>query len=161
MDHFLKFLVVGTLGFIINTVVLIFGVKIGLRPSLSGPIGAELAVISNFVLNNLWTFSDRKITDFSSLPFKFVQFNILSFGSVVIQFTFLKAGERLFGLEKFKSPIFNQKDKISFVPESLYTLPVVSKHFYPRISWYLLFYVSGVAVGLVVNFLVYNFIIWK
>ena len=105
MQNFLKFLVVGGLGFIINTVVLIFGVKIGFNPSLSGPIGAEFAVISNFLLNNFWTFSDRTITSWNVLPGKFLQFNFLSLGSVAIQFAFLKTGEKIIGLKSFKEPV--------------------------------------------------------
>ncbi|MBI3559268.1 GtrA family protein [Candidatus Gottesmanbacteria bacterium] len=68
MQNFLKFLVVGTIGFIINTVVLVTGVKAGFKPSVSGPLGAEIAIISNFLLNNFWTFSDRTITSWSVLP---------------------------------------------------------------------------------------------
>lgn len=162
MEHFLKFLVVGTLGFIINTVVLVLGVRIGMTPSISGPMGAELAVISNFILNNFWTFSDKQITDFSLLPGKFIQFNILSFGSVVIQFVFLKAGERMMGLSKFKSPIIDtQANDKNIITKLAMKIPLVLKFPVKRISWYLLFYVSGVAVGLIVNFLIYNFIIWK
>ena len=97
MDHFLKFLVVGTWGFIVNTVVLIFGVRLGLTPSIAGPLGAEFAIISNFLLNNFWTFSDQKITSWSVLPGKFITFNILSLGSTLIQFIFLKVGEMIFG----------------------------------------------------------------
>jgi len=154
MDHFLKFLVVGTTGFIINTVLLLLGVKVGLKPSIAGPLGAEFAVISNFILNNFWTFSDKKITDYSVLPGKFIQFNILSFGSVVIQFSFLKIGERIFGLKKFKEPAIEAD---TFKPLRFFKkLPLVSK-----VSWYFIFYVAGVGIGLIVNYLIYSLIIWK
>lgn len=161
MEHFLKFLVVGTLGFIINTVVLIFGVRIGMTPSLSGPLGAELAILSNFILNNFWTFSDKRLS-MSDVPVKFITFNVLSFGSVIIQFIFLKTGEKIFGLKRFKEPFLEMvpffgkfpliKDilKISFV-----------KNLSKKFSVYLIFYVMGVGVGLVVNFIIYSQIIWK
>ncbi len=142
MQHFLKFLVVGTIGFVINTVVLVFGVRTGFKPSISGPAGAELAIISNFLLNNFWTFSDKSIISWGVAIPKFIQFNILSFGSVLIQFTFLRVGEKIFGLGKFKEPFIRY--------------PLLDK-----LSLYMIFYMMGVGVGLVVNFIIYSTIIWK
>ncbi len=158
MQNFLKFLVVGGLGFIINTVVLVFGVKIGFNPSLSGPAGAELAIVSNFLLNNFWTFSDRTITSWNVLPGKFLQFNLLSLGSVAIQFIFLKTGEKIIGLESFKKPVLELPilKKISFL--SLFTR---FKQLTDKFSAYMIFYMMGVGVGLVVNFIIYSTIIWK
>lgn len=149
MQNFLKFLVVGGLGFIINTVVLISGVKLGFKPSLSGPVGAELAIISNFLLNNFWTFSDRTITSWNVLPGKFLQFNFLSLGSVAIQFAFLKIGEKILGLENFKKPVLELLG-FSFLK------PLTDKF-----SAYMIFYMMGVGVGLVVNFIIYSTVIWK
>jgi putative flippase GtrA len=161
MNHFLKFLVVGTIGFMINTGVLVLGVKkLKMKPSVSGPLGAELAILSNFVLNNFWTFSDKAI-DPGQIPMKFIQFNFLSFASVVIQFTFLKVGELIFGLVKFKEPFIDHK----FIQE----LPLVSnllkikqlKSFAQKFSAYFIFYIAGVGVGLIVNFIIYSQIIWR
>lgn len=158
MQNFLKFLVVGGLGFTINTVVLIFGVKIGFNPSLAGPAGAELAIISNFLLNNFWTFSDRSITSWSVLPGKFLQFNLLSLGSVAIQFAFLKIGEKIIGLKSFKEPVLELPifKRISFLKLFTKFKPLTDKF-----SAYLIFYMMGVGVGLVVNFVIYSTIIWK
>ncbi|MEK7127315.1 MAG: glycosyltransferase [Patescibacteria group bacterium] len=129
---FFKFLVVGGFGFFINTAVLIIGVNLGMVPANSGMLGAEFAIISNFILNNLWTFSDRKVTTPVEIIKKFIPFNVLSFGSAVIQFIFLKIGELIFGLEHYKASL-----------------------------WYMLFYVAGVAVGLVWNYIMYSKVIWK
>lgn len=129
---FFKFLVVGGWGFIVNTTILIIGVNMGMVPANAGALGAEFAIISNFILNNLWTFSDRKVTTPMEIIKKFIPFNILSFGSAIIQFIFLKAGELIFGLEHYKA---------SF--------------------WYILFYIAGVAVGLVWNYIMYSKVIWK
>ncbi len=161
LQHFLKFLVVGTIGFVINTIVLISGVKMGLSPSLSGPLGAELAILSNFILNNFWTFSDKTILSWQVLPAKFIQFNILSFGSVVIQFIFLKVGELLFGLTRFKEP-FVEVPFLARMPLVKFALglPVVGK-IAKKFSAYFIFYCTGVAVGLVINFFIYSKIIWK
>jgi dolichol-phosphate mannosyltransferase len=139
---FLKFLVVGGLGFVINTAVLVVGVNFGMVPANAGALGAEFAIISNFILNNLWTFNDRTINSWKTIPFKFFQFNFLSFGSAVIQFLFLKAGELIFGLDSYKGPIID--------------IPYVN-----FFSWYLLFYIAGVGVGLVWNYFMYSRVIWR
>lgn len=157
MDHFSKFLVVGTLGFTINTLVLIFGVKLGLRPSIASPIGSELAIISNFFWNNYWTFSDRSITSPEQMVWKFIQFNILSFGSVVIQFVFLRIGEMIFGMKTFKEP-FVELPLFALVP---FSKAIKKIGFARKFSLYFIFYMGGVGVGLVVNFLIYSLIIWK
>ncbi len=156
MEHFLKFLVVGGIGFVINTIALIVGVRLGFRPSFSGMGGAELAIISNFILNNFFTFSDRSLS-LSAIPAKFIQFNILSFGSAIIQFLFLRTGENVFGLKKFKEPVWSLP-ALANLPfrKIMASLPMANK-----ITAYLVFYVAGVGVGLIVNFLVYNFIIWR
>lgn len=100
--RFLKFLVVGTIGFIINTVVLEVLVRLGIRPSIAGGTGGELAIISNFTLNNIWTFKEKKITSIRQIPGKFIIFNLASFGSVIIQATTIEIGTRTFGLETYR-----------------------------------------------------------
>ena len=161
MEHFLKFLVVGTLGFLINTVVLIIGVRLGMKPSLSGPMGAELAIFSNFILNNFWTFSDKKLA-INDIPVKFITFNILSFGSVIIQFVFLKTGEKIFGLKRFKEPFLEMVPFFGKLPIIKDVLKIsFFKKLSKKFSVYLIFYVMGVGVGLVVNFIIYSQIIWK
>jgi dolichol-phosphate mannosyltransferase len=139
---FFKFLVVGGLGFIINTAVLVAGVGLGMTPANAGILGAELAIISNFFWNNLWTFSDRKLTSWTKIPGKFITFNFLSFGSALIQYAFLKAGELIFGLARYKGPIVE--------------MPLVR-----LVSWYMIFYVAGVGVGLIWNYFMYSRVIWR
>ncbi|MEK7565517.1 MAG: glycosyltransferase [Patescibacteria group bacterium] len=129
---FLKFCVVGGIGFFINTTGLLVGVHFGLTPANAGAIGAEAAILSNFILNNFWTFSDRKLTSFKEMLWKFLQFNLLSFGSVIIQYTCLKVGELIFGLARYKSS-----------------------------SWYMVFYVGGVGLGLIWNYIMYSKVIWR
>ena len=100
--RFLKFLVVGTIGFVINTVVLEVLVRLGIRPSISGGIGGELAIISNFTFNNIWTFKEKKITSIRQIPGKFIIFNLASFGSVIIQTITIEIGTRIFGVPTYR-----------------------------------------------------------
>lgn len=90
--QFFKFCVVGTIGFVVNSLGLEFFFRLGLTPNLAAAFGAELAIISNFILNNLWTFKKNKITHFSKILIKFFQFNLTSFGAVVIQFIVVGIG---------------------------------------------------------------------
>lgn len=80
---------------------------------------------------------------------KFLQFNFLSFGSVVIQFVFLKTGEKTMGLENFKKPVL---ELLGFS----FAKPITDKF-----SAYLIFYVAGVGVGLIWNFFIYSQVIWR
>lgn len=161
MPTVFKFAIVGGWGFVVNTTVLVFGVRLGLRPSIAAPIGAELAIISNFILNNLWTFSDKTITSWDVIPGKFLQFNLLSLGSTLIQFGFLRVGEAIFGLTRFKLPIIEYDffAKLPILPW-ITSLPVIKK-FAPKFSFYLIVYVFAVGVGMVVNFIIYSTIIWR
>ena len=137
-----KFVVVGGLGFVINTVILILGVNLGLRPSTAGPLGAEVAIVFGFLANNFWTFSEDRATSGLAFFLKFLQYNVIAFGSVLIQFSFLWVGEKIFGLAKFKGPIID--------------LPLIRLY-----TWYLLFYMAGVGVGMVVNYIMYRKVVWK
>lgn len=96
-----KFLVVGTIGFIINTVILETMVGSGFDPAVGSVVGAEFAIISNFMLNNAWTFRDRKIhADRKFL--KFLQFNGTSLGAIALQAGTVFAGTRIFGMEFYR-----------------------------------------------------------
>lgn len=92
-----KFLVVGTIGFIINTLMLEVMVRLGFHPVMGSGVGAEFAIISNFLLNNSWTFGSRKAQGGRAVV-KFLQFNLTSFGAVIIQAGTVWIGTTLFGV---------------------------------------------------------------
>lgn len=116
---FLKFAIVGFTGFVVNSLGLEFFRRSGLADSLSasfttysttpglsllanpnswsGGLGAELAIISNFILNNFWTFSSDRITNPFKFLYKFLQFNLTSFGAVIIQFIAIGLATLAFG----------------------------------------------------------------
>ncbi|MBU2036313.1 GtrA family protein, partial [Patescibacteria group bacterium] len=60
----------------------------------------ELAIINNFIFNNLWTFSEKKINGIKDTLVKFIQFNATSAGALVIQSILGPLGVRMFG-EKY------------------------------------------------------------
>lgn len=117
--RFIKFGIVGAIGFIFNSIALEifsqssitkqlsqwslplahnYGLDIVAQPaSWAGALAAEVAVISNFILNNLWTFRANQITSIFRLIWKFLQFNATSIGAVIIQFIVIGTAVKYFG----------------------------------------------------------------
>ncbi len=93
---FAKFAVVGSIGFIINTTLLELLVGAGYQPAVGSAVGAEFAIISNFILNNGWTFRGNRIHGLKIIP-KFLQFNATSFGALLIQSGTVAIGTWFFG----------------------------------------------------------------
>ncbi len=122
--RFGKFLIVGTIGFIINTVILEFLVRFGFHPTIGSVVGAEFAIISNFFLNNFWTFRSHVIVG-KPLFGKLLQFNGTSIGAILIQGATVFVGTHFFGL-----------------------------------SAYRIFYIFGVGIGLVYNYIIYSKVVW-
>ncbi len=95
-----KFAVVGGIGFVINAVGLFFFTTfLGLEAGNASALGAEFAIISNFILNNFWTFSEERVTTILAITKKFIQFNIASIGAVFIQKIVVSLGTTVFGTQ--------------------------------------------------------------
>jgi dolichol-phosphate mannosyltransferase len=122
---FAKFAIVGTIGFIINTIVLEVLVNAGQHPAVGSALGAETAIISNFFFNNRWTFKGRQVHGFRLIP-KFLQFNLTSVGAILIQAGTVAAGTFFYGVAVYR--------------------------------W---FYILGVGIGLIWNYMMYSRVIWK
>jgi len=101
-------------------------------------LAIETAVISNFVLNNLWTFSDRRLR-LSQAPLQFLKFNAASAGSIVIQQTVALLGEYTIGL---------------YV---LFTTPVLGI----TVNTGEVYAVVGIFFGMFWNYFMYNRYVWK
>lgn len=73
--------------------------RLQLNLSLAQNLAIELAVVSNFILNNIWTFKEKKFgfSNFKQLIVGFLKFNFLSLGSIVIQNLLLLGGIALLG----------------------------------------------------------------
>ncbi|MCL5004250.1 MAG: glycosyltransferase [Patescibacteria group bacterium] len=99
--RFIKFLIVGFVGLVINFVgYQFFFAVFKIHPALSNLIGAEGAIISNYYFNNRWTFSDRKHIDLKQFLVKFVHFNLASaFGVIFIQSGLIFVFTYFFGTE--------------------------------------------------------------
>lgn len=118
-SRFFKFAVTGFLGFLINAVGLelfsgtnitqsfasIFslwkgrvGLGVAAEPSAwAAALAAEVAIMWNYTINNLWTFAEEKITNPLRFVWKFTHFNLTSVGAIVIQFVVIGSAVLVFG----------------------------------------------------------------
>lgn len=120
--RFIKFLIVGGTGFVIQlltqevtifigiTYLLALGLSYlitlftphtditSLSHAIGAGFGAEAAIISNFIINNFWTFEDRRGRNGKrKLGLQFIKFNVTSLLSISLQFLTVFAGEKLIG----------------------------------------------------------------
>jgi dolichol-phosphate mannosyltransferase len=84
---FVKFVIVGLIGFFFDfSISFILIELLHVQIVISTVISAEVAIISNFLLNNFWSFSHKKIESGRGIMInKFIKFNSISVGSIVIQ----------------------------------------------------------------------------
>lgn len=106
--------------------------------SIATFIAIEMAVVANFSLSNLWTFADRKL-NLTEIPAKFLQFNLASAGSIIIQMLVAFLSEKIIGLRP------------------LFVLPVINK----VIDSGTIFAIGGILIGMFWNFFAYTKIVWR
>lgn len=95
--QFFRVCLVGGVGFVVQTILFWFLKWVGhFSSTLAVVVSGEAAIASNFILNNLWTFRDRRLEGGQILP-KFIQFNFVSCGSLIIQGATMFFGERIIG----------------------------------------------------------------
>jgi dolichol-phosphate mannosyltransferase len=122
---FIKFVAVGFIGFAVDfSFAYLFINKFHISKAPANMLSAEIAIISNFLLNNFWSFKEKKIEGgiFSYLG-KFITFNFVSSGSILIQGIGLSLalkfiGDRtihLFGIANIGSWIIYKMLIIAFV----------------------------------------------
>lgn len=158
LQRFIKFLVVGGTGFSVQVasqeIAIITGIALLIASgvdnlttgsmnrlifshSTAAAIGAESAIITNFSLNNFWTFSDtKKIKENSNFIIRLLRFNTTSVLAILIQFSAVWLVEELFGL--------------SFMLFS-YEIPTRIAILVPTIAF----------IIIPLNYFIYNKIIWK
>jgi dolichyl-phosphate beta-glucosyltransferase len=80
---FVRFAIVGFSGTAVDYTTYYFLTRVfGLSPLRANPLSVEVAIIWNFSLNNLWTFSKRK--EQQSLVKKFLAFQFVSLGGLML-----------------------------------------------------------------------------
>ena len=82
---FIKFAIVGLSGVIVNLGIFTLLLQMNVNKYLASPISIEASIITNFLLNNYWTFRWRKSHDHVSL--KGLKFNMVSVISLVVSYS--------------------------------------------------------------------------
>jgi len=83
--EFFKFCVVGTSGVFVNMGLFILLTRVfGIVLEYASPVAIEISIISNFILNNIWTFKSR--SGGSSLLKRFFRFHIVSFFAGIVNY---------------------------------------------------------------------------
>ncbi len=94
---FLKYVIIGIVGFSVQAVLSQILVKVNVFPGLAVGIGSFFAIVTNFIGNNYWTFSHKKITGLMKMLQKFGHFLATSIGAVIIQGIVVSIGVLLLG----------------------------------------------------------------
>ena len=88
--RFLKFGLVGLSGVLVNEGLLwLLTENFGLYYLLSAAIAVETAIVTNFILNDIWTFRDRRTPGNKSLLGRGLKFNLVSLGGLGINIAIL------------------------------------------------------------------------
>jgi putative flippase GtrA len=68
------------------------------RDAMGAALGAEAAILTNFLINNFWTFTDTlKLKQQSSFGLRLLKFNLLSLLSISLQSIAVYLGEKFIG----------------------------------------------------------------
>jgi dolichol-phosphate mannosyltransferase len=81
---FIKFLLVGAVGVFVNLGIFTLLLKMGVNKYLASPIAIQISIVSNFLLNNYWTFRWRNTGD--SIRIRGVKYNLVSLASLAISY---------------------------------------------------------------------------
>jgi dolichol-phosphate mannosyltransferase len=85
---FLKFSVVGAIGVVVNLATFTVLMNFGMNKYLASPLAIEVSIITNFLINNYWTFSKRDMND--KIHIRGLKFNVVSFVALAVSYsTFL------------------------------------------------------------------------
>jgi len=105
-QKFLKFGIIGGFGFFINLIGLKafsnlmkpLPLEVGVRNGLANALASEISIVSNFIFNNLWTFSNQKLSLGRHMMKKFAAFNVSSiFGGIIVPTLIIGLGTQVFG----------------------------------------------------------------
>ena len=96
---FVRFCIVGGTGFFINFIILILSTKLFHAPVFVAQlIGAEIALFSNFILHNHWTYKANKVE--KTLTKLVLQFHITSWPAILGSTAMVSLGVDVFHFTK-------------------------------------------------------------
>ena len=81
---FIRFCLTGLSGVVVNLGSFHLLLQLGLHRYLASPIAIELSIISNFLINNYWTFADRELTGRRRI--RGLKFNVVSLLALAVSY---------------------------------------------------------------------------
>lgn len=93
--HFIKFNIVGVTGIFVNEGVLLLLAAEGLYYLYASVVAIEVSIISNFILNDFWTFRDRR---HGHIAVRMLKFNGLMIVGLAVNLAVLYAGTTYLGI---------------------------------------------------------------
>jgi dolichol-phosphate mannosyltransferase len=82
---FLRFALVGASGTLVNLGAFSLLLHTGMNKFVASPLAIEISIVWNFLLNNYWTFKERRTRDRAAI--KGVKYNLISLVSLGVSFT--------------------------------------------------------------------------
>ena len=79
-----RFGLTGLSGVLVNLGAFQLMIYLGVHELIASPIAIELSIISNFLLNNFWTFNDRNMSDRKSV--RGLKYHLVSFGTLTLSY---------------------------------------------------------------------------
>lgn len=81
---FVKFVVTGLTGILVNLGSFFLMLELGLNKFLASPMAIELSIISNFLINNYWSFADRVMADRAHT--RIVKYNLVALSTLLLSY---------------------------------------------------------------------------
>ena len=81
---FVKFVVTGLTGILVNLGSFFLLIKLGMHKFLASPVAIELSIISNFLINNYWSFADRVMIDHART--RIMKYNLVALSTLVLSY---------------------------------------------------------------------------
>lgn len=147
--RFIKFGIVGASGVVVNLLALWVFQQLGIRSSFASALAIQVSILSNFLINDGWTFRDRRV---GNIVARATRFQLVSLVGAGVQWVvFLLANlmwlRLLWGSDAFEA---YQAGRVGFIDQWVMG-PVVDP---PSIGlWIYVSQLCGIAVAMGWNFL--------
>lgn len=127
LEEFIKFSIVGGSGVLVNMGLLFLLTRfLSVRLEIASPIAIEISILSNFLLNNIWTFRKRHTT----IPFRsrLFRYHLVAGLAGIVNYLVLLLLVNIFGLHDMLSNLIGIliATVINFTLNSLWTWSIRS-----------------------------------
>lgn len=134
--RFIKFLLVGGTGFILQFLTVYLVIIFGVKQFIAAMLGGEIAILWNFFANNRWTFGDtRHLTNQGSFFRRLIKFNVASLASIGIQGVVVYYAVKVFGEKLLLLGISFHTSIVILIPTILFIVIPMNYVIYNKFIW--------------------------